>query len=177
MQGLTVLFLFSTFPQKQWCIGCWCFSLLASCWYFDTALKYLPNVWPGNRINLSWDCRGPCDELPPSPPTSCPQADRVEYIPPSLSLIQSPVSSQPIRMERSTPPPLLTYQEPYIFRWCRALCKVTAPHTSVFGSPQVAQISEKMSTLPTTVTKCRLTESIRRPRHPYPLVLTEQACW
>ncbi|KAM7370711.1 hypothetical protein PAMP_010236 [Pampus punctatissimus] len=34
-----------------------------------------------------------------------------------------------------------------------------------------------MSTLPTTVTKCRLTEGIRRPLRPYPPVLTEQACW
>ncbi|KAI9546761.1 hypothetical protein NQZ68_022706 [Dissostichus eleginoides] len=79
--------------------------------------------------------------------------------------------------EISTPSPFLAYQKPYIFRWSRPLCRVTAPHTSVFGSPQVAQISEKMSTLPTTMTKCRLTEGIRRPRHPDPALLTEQACW
>lgn len=65
----------------------------------------------------------------------------------------------------------------YIFCWCRALCKVTAPHTSVFGSPQVAQISEKMSTLAATVTKWRLTGGVRGPRRPHPRVLTERAFW
>lgn len=67
--------------------------------------------------------------------------------------------------------PLSAYQKLYIFRWHRALCKVTAPHTSVFGSPQVAQISEKMSTLPGTVTKCRLTEGVRGPQRSLPLLL------
>ncbi|KAJ4941239.1 hypothetical protein JOQ06_027525, partial [Pogonophryne albipinna] len=38
--------------------------------------------------------------------------------------------------EISTPSPFLAYQKAYIFRWSRPLCRVTAPHTSVFGSPQ-----------------------------------------
>lgn len=34
-----------------------------------------------------------------------------------------------------------------------------------------------MSTLPTAVTKFRLTEGICRPQHPPSAVLSEQACW
>lgn len=104
-----------------------------------------------------------------------PQADGVEYTPPPMGSTVSPTAYQD--GEIYAPSPLLAYQELCVFRWCRALCKVTAPHTSVFGSPQVAQISEKMSTLPRAVTKCRLTEGIRRLWQPRSPVLTQQACW
>lgn len=46
----------------------------------------------------------------------------------------------------------------------RASCEVTAPHTRASGSPPVAQISEKMSTVAAAVSKWRLTEGVRRPR-------------